>query len=229
MEQVLEVASGANAQCASRRGTYCDESYGGDTKPELPNPRTMRRWHVKLDLMSMMFRRWQYEQGHFDQSFVCICADGSLQWGYDFLITKIFVATISLPEEDCGGPLAYVDVDEHLLPLATCGHGRSKLEHKLPKLIRQIKLEVGTSSLPGFRGRVRSCYSDQAAEKGLWGSPNLIETTRDRPSGIASPCAIEGYEQHRFLLVSTCLGASWLAAHIFQCPQVSLPTARSMA
>ena len=179
MEHVLEVASRAHAQCASRRGTYCDESYGGDTKLELPTQRTMRRWHVKLDLMSMMFRRWQYEQGHFDQSFVYICADGSPQWGYDFLITKIFVVTISLPEEDCGDPLAYVDVDEHLLPLATCGHGRSKLEHKLPKLIRQIKLEVGTSSLPGFRGRVRSCYSDQAAEKGLWGSPNLTETTSE--------------------------------------------------
>ena len=176
MEDVLEVASRAHAQCASRQGTYCDESHGVCEKFELPGDMTMRRWHVKLDLMSMMFRRWQYEQGHFDQSFVYICSDGSPQWGYDFLITKIFVATIKLPEEDCKDPLAYVDVDEHLLPMATCGHGRSKLEHKFPKLVRQINLEVGTEQLPLFRNSVRSCYSDQAAEKGLWGSPNLTET-----------------------------------------------------
>ena len=129
--------------------------------------------------MAMLFRRWQYEQGDFDNTFVYICADGSPQWGYVFLITKIFVATIDLPEDNCVDPLAHVDVDEHLLPMATCGHGKSKLEHKFIRVVRCIRLEVPDSKLQLFRGSVRSCYSYQAAERGLWGAPNLTETGRE--------------------------------------------------
>ena len=166
----------------------------------------------------MLYRRWQWEQDHFEGVFFYICSDASPQWNYEYLITKKSMARIDLPPDGCQDPLAHVEVTEHLLPIATHGHGRSKVEDKLMRIIRKFKLEVPTSKLQDFRLRVRSCYSDQAAEKGMWSAPNLTGADMDQMLKDLS-CSTSASSQHdsaSFFVVSCCLGASGVVAHLLQ-------------
>ena len=169
---VVDLAAKTFSLASTRNGVYCDET-GHGTLPELPHPSTMRRWQLKLDLYSMLFRRLQFEEGHFERAFMYVCSDGSPQASYDYLVTKMSAAWINIPPEGCADPLAQIDVQQYLLPLATCGQGRSKVEDKLVRIIRKLKLETPPVRLTELRVSVRSCYSDQAAEKGMWSAPNL--------------------------------------------------------
>ena len=178
IKALLPLAKRAHMLLESRVGTSCqDAAHAEDV--ELPNARTIRRWQVKLDLYSSLYRRRHWEAGYHDNTFFYVCSDGSPQWNYDYLVTKLCCAKIDIPPDGCSEPLAHVSVQEQVLPLATTGHGRSKVEHKLVKIIHKFKLEVPLSHLEDFRTRVRSCYSDQAAEKGMWSAPNV--------SGVGEP------------------------------------------
>ena len=147
--------------------------------PPLPSERTLRRWSVTLDLLAMLFRRWQHEQGHFRSTTGYLSCDASPQWGYDYLIMKLAVARINLPDDGCPtgtcDPLGYVDIEQHMQPPATVGHGKTTTAYKLTRLVRSTEIEVPEQCLDHHRCSIRSCFSDQGGgERNMWAAPNFL-------------------------------------------------------
>ena len=81
-KEIIELVAKSYSLAQSRAGTYCDENAHIEIV-ELPHARTVRRWQQKIDLYSMLYRRWQWEQDHFEGVFFYICSDASPQWNYE--------------------------------------------------------------------------------------------------------------------------------------------------
>ena len=91
--------------------------------------------------MVMLFRRWQHRHGHYKRCYAYLSADSRPQWTYDYLIIKLTYAFVNILP-GCDDPLSCVDLEEHLLPFATMGHGGTGTEHKLVRLTHALRLEV---------------------------------------------------------------------------------------
>ena len=91
----------------------------------IPGFITLQKNRVKLDMVVMLYRRWELQQGRLDEAFINLALDSSLQMDDDYLELIEEIVHIPVPEEGCRHPLARVTMDRRRKPLAVLGLGKA--------------------------------------------------------------------------------------------------------
>jgi hypothetical protein len=149
----------------------------GDVVP-VPSGRHLQKARVKLDCLSMLFRRSQMEAGVCRAAVRFISADSSPQMNFNYLCVHEEIVTVCICLEDAW-PLK-LNLEARSLPVSTLVWGEASLERKFSRLIHVVLLESGVKGLDQWRHSVRGCLTDEGVEKHLNDVPHIASTGRDR-------------------------------------------------
>ena len=152
----------------------------------VPHRTTIRRWMVKLDMMTMLFRQWEWSKGIYDNCFIYLGWDASPQLGYDYYVVRETIVTMSEISRDDPNPLraGAVRGQHRIKPITILGWGETAIEQKLVRLIHSIRLESGLA-YDKYRHRVRGNYKGQgSSDRGLGSAPNLEGGISDTIRGL---------------------------------------------
>jgi hypothetical protein len=156
--------------------------HSADSVPSIPDRTSLDRWRAKMDRMLMFYRRRQWEEGFYNDSYFQLGVDSSPQIGMDYLVVREEVLTVKRYDGWIHNPLSCLSVESRTKPLTTMAWGESDLARKLVRLGHALYLETGSKHYDSYRHRMRHGYSDQGTEKGLWSCPNVLAL--DTVSGI---------------------------------------------
>ena len=141
---------------------------------------------VKLDMMTMLFRQWEWSKGIYDNCFIYLGWDASPQLGYDYYVVRETIVTMSEISRDDPNPLRVGAVrgQHRIKPITILGWGETAIEQKLVRLIHSIRLESGLA-YDKYRHRVRGNYKDQgSSDRSLGSAPNLEGDISDTIRGL---------------------------------------------
>lgn len=144
-----------------------------------PASYTIRRWRIHVDCMTMLFRRWQFQQGVFSSTYFTLGADASPQLQHNYLIVKEEAMQMPMVDARDTNPMRHLVVESRIKPVTTLGWGEANLEQQLVRMLHAIKLESGDCTNE-YLQRVRTTYSDQGLEKDLWAAPNVYPPNQAR-------------------------------------------------
>ena len=158
--------------------------------------RQLRRATVKLDTLTMLWRRKQFRSLKGAGIARYLSCDSSPQIGYDYLCSREDSLVLSpslesiLRSSGSQSALAAISVDSRSLPVGVIGGGNSGLEQKAAKLLWSILLETGLEFAHDYRSSVYAFLSDQGVERKLADTPfpqgDLVELTSQLAAGTFS-------------------------------------------
>ena len=108
-----------------------------------PHRTTLKRWQIRMDTLLMMFRRWEWSQGLYNNAYFFLGYDSSPQGGYDYFLVREKILYMPDFNKYQADPLSLVAAEHRLKPITVLGWGEGGTTQKIKRLTHGIILESG--------------------------------------------------------------------------------------